>query len=128
MPAYTINSNKLTDANAGDLLASAARTASGGTTGGWVNIGDARDVVTSLVITAFAGTTPTLVVKLQTSVDATDANAVDIPSGAFASQNTTGVVLLPAVTTFHGYVRAVWTITGSAGQSFTFSVAISTRD
>ena len=99
------------------LHASGAETITG--TGSSVDITSLRQAAKlTLEITAVAGTTPTLVVAIQTS-----------PSGAgswqqvaaFASQNAVGTIDL-VTAKLSRFVRAVWTITGTLGQSFTFAL------
>jgi hypothetical protein len=80
---------------------------------------DALAISATLAITAVAGTTPTLDVKLQESVDGTNWNDV----GAFPQKTGSGThgrtfgPLTPG-----SQCRWVWTIGGSAGPSFTFSI------
>lgn len=73
---------------------------------------------------AGAGTAPTLDVKLQDSPDGTTGWA-DITGAAFAQVTDAGPSLQDlglGIDRQDLFIRAVATITGSAGQSFTFSV------
>ena len=99
-------------------VASAAQTATGNS---------AAIVVSSLTIglvlsvTAAAGTTPTLDVTLEWSAD-----GVTFFSAQPADSFTQLIAVGGAVKSFtckQAFYRIKWTITGSAGQSFTFSVS-----
>lgn len=98
-------------------LASAARTATG--TGTAFNTNQANSFEATLAITAASGTTPTLDVKLQTSIDGgTSYDDVD----AFPQKTTTGTdghVFGPLGDT----CRWAWTIGGTT-PSFTFSISV----
>ncbi len=73
-----------------------------------------------LNITAVSGTTPTLVVKFQDSADGT--NYVDVASGAFTSQNATGINSL-VLTNVGPYLRAVQTV-GGTSPSFNYDLIV----
>lgn len=73
-----------------------------------------------LNITAVSGTSPTLVVKFQESADGI--NFVDVPSGAFSSQNATGVNEL-LLSNVGPYLRAVQTVGGTT-PSFTYDLSV----
>jgi len=108
------------------LHASAAETATG-------NSADTPEIpsdgpgVAYLDVTASAGTAPTLDVTIE---------ALDVLSGkhfviaTFAQKVTTGVerITTGLVDLPDAVLRAVWTITGSAGQSFTFTVGLVLKD
>jgi hypothetical protein len=98
--------------------ASAARTASGnsGTLSGY---GAAKTLRAQLDVTAASGTTPTLDVVVEDSVDGgTNWNTV----GTFAQKTTTGREVINVTTPFSDDLRVRWTI-GGGTPSFTFSVA-----
>ncbi len=98
-------------------LSSAARTASG--------VSAVLDLATHqlarlrLAISARSGTTPTLIVKAQTSPESAPVSWRDVSTSA--TWSTTGVEDL-ASADFDRYLRISWTIAG-AGASFTFGVA-----
>lgn len=73
-----------------------------------------------LNITTVTGTSPTLVVKFQDSADGT--NYVDVPSGAFTSQNATGINSL-VLTNVGPYLRAVQTVGGTT-PSYNYDLII----
>lgn len=100
------------------LVPSAARTTSGSAN---VNLpNDGQALIAQLEVTAHAGTTPTLDVKFQDSVDGT--NYIDIPSAAFTQVTTTdGRTRLAITAPFTGLLKVVWTIGGTT-PSYTFSV------
>lgn len=128
------------------FLASAARTATG--TGTAFDTAD-WDIITAQVnITAVAGVTPTLVVRIQTTYD-DGATWIDIavtsvaastvsrlilsttPPGTLTDRTPTAftgedggltIAALPKAIALGTQCRFQWTITGSAGQSFTFAV------
>lgn len=74
-----------------------------------------------LSVSAVSGTTPTLAVKLQHSAD--NITYVDLPGGAFSSQNAINAELITFTGTVNRYLRAVWTIGGTT-PSFTFNVGV----
>lgn len=98
-----------------ELAASAARTSSG--EGASVDLGVDTTLLLDLTVTATSGTTPSLLVTLETSAE----GSVWRTLGQFASKTATGRERLR----FPGadrYVRARWTLGGTT-PSFTFSVA-----
>lgn len=99
-----------------ELVASAARTASGATTvlEGWGVPSAAR---VQLNVTAAAGTSPTLNVVVEDTLDGTNWN----PVGTFAQRTAAGREVLNLATPFTDRLRVRWTIGGTA-PSFTFSV------
>lgn len=97
-------------------VASGARTTTANGTP--FNTEDAIAISAKLTITAKGGTTPTLDLKLQESVDGTNWNDV----GAFPQQNNTGSIAKTfGPLTPGSQCRWVWTIGGST-PSFTFAV------
>ena len=87
--------------------------------------GDAEDLgatrsclVLDLVVTAVAGTLPTLTVAVQTGPSETGPWR---SGGAFSVVSATGKTT-KTIAGLDRWVRLAWTIAGSAGQSFTFSV------
>lgn len=93
---------------------------------------DARGVVLSIKTTASSGTSPTLVVKVQGSANGTD--WYDITGAATATINTNTTTILtvyPGTTAVANQVialplprlwRIYWTIGGTGGPTYTFSV------
>lgn len=77
-----------------------------------------------LSVSAVSGTTPTLVVKVQHSVD----NSVWVDLFTFGSKNTVAGEFqeTTGTTTIQRYVRAQWTIAGTT-PSFTFNVSFHRR-
>lgn len=99
------------------LAASAARTTSGnsGGTGGW---GPAKTIRAQLDVTAVSGTSPTLDVVIEDSIDGTNWNTI----GTFTQRVAVGREVINISTPFAERVRARWTV-GGTSPSFTFSVA-----
>lgn len=122
--AFTRNDSFSIQAEAGDVVAKAARTATGNS--GWVNIGDAKEIVAQLQSDAGTGTSPTLDVKFQTSYDGIDATAIDLPSGAFTQVAAAASGQIKTLTGVHRFIKVVWTIAGTT-PSFNFGVYITTR-
>lgn len=108
----------------GDAVAKSARAASGDS--GWIDVGDAKDLVAQLDADAGTGTSPTLDVKLQTSYAGTDATAIDVPSGSFTQVTTSASAQIKSATVMHRYVKVVWTIAGTT-PSFNFGVYLTAR-
>jgi hypothetical protein len=80
-----------------------------------------------LNVTAFAGTNPTLNVKLQAQ-DGLGA-WYDISGAAFTQVGgATSTQRIALASLPDKYIRAVWTITGSAGQSYTFTVVLAGKE
>lgn len=100
------------------LVASAARTASGdtGTLTGW---GHATTIRAQLDVTAVSGTSPSLTVLIEDTLDGTSWNTV----GTFAAKTATGREVINITTPFADRLRVWWTVTGTT-PSFTFSVAV----
>lgn len=99
-----------------DFAGSSARTASGssGTIEGLTGVNTLR---VQLDVTAAAGTSPTLDVVLEDTIDGTNWNTI----GSFAAKTATGREVINITTPFAGAARARWTIGGTT-PSFTFSV------
>lgn len=108
---------------AGDVVAKAARTANGASA--WVDLGDVKELVAQLHSDAGTGTSPTLDVKVQTSIDGTDATAVDVPT-AFTQVLAVASNQIKSLTLLHRYVKVVWTVGGTA-PSFNFGVYLTAR-
>jgi hypothetical protein len=99
------------------LVASLARTANGNS-GPLDGYDDAESLRVQLEVTASAGTTPTLNVLVEDSLDGVTWNTI----GTFTQKITTAREVINVSAPFSDIVRVSWTIGGSAGQSFTFSV------
>lgn len=97
------------------LVSSAARTASGdsGQLSGWGVPSVAR---VQLDVTAAAGTSPTLDVVVEDTLDGTNWNVV----GTFAQKTAAGREVINLSTPFADRLRVRWTVAGTA-PSFTFS-------
>lgn len=109
---------------AGDIVAKAARTVTGNS--GWVDIGDARELIAQLDAAAGTGTAPTLDVKFQTSFDGTDATAIDVPTGSFTQVTTVASAQIKSLALVHRYVKVLWTVAGTT-PSFNFGVYLTVR-
>ncbi len=95
-------------------------------TGAAVEVGDASTLRASLSVTAHAGTTPTLDVKVQTSHDGstnwTECTANGAATAAFAQVTTANGTTSLIVTGLDRFVRVVATIGGTT-PSYTYSVS-----
>lgn len=98
------------------VVASAARTASGDS-GPLSGYGPAQTLRAQLNVTAASGTSPTLDVVIEDTLDGTNWNAV----GTFAQKIATGREVINVTTPFADRLRVRWTI-GGTGPSFTFAV------
>lgn len=98
------------------LVASAARASSGdtGVLAGWGVPNSAR---VQLDVTAAAGTTPTLDVVVEDTLDGTNWNVV----GTFAQKAAAGREVVNLSTPFADQIRVRWTV-GGTSPSFTFAV------
>lgn len=98
------------------LVAAAARTASGdsGKLTGW---GAAKTIRAQLDVSAASGTTPTLDVVLEDTLDGTNWNTI----GTFAQKTAAGREVINITTPFSDRLRVKWTVGGTT-PSFTFSV------
>ena len=111
MPRSNYPSPGVTDT----LAASAARTVTGNS-GVLSGYGASTTLRVQLDVTAASGTTPTLDVLIQDTLDGTNWNTI----GTFAQKIAVGREVVNITTPFADGLRASWTIGGSAGQSFTF--------
>lgn len=113
--------------------ASGARVATG--TGTTVDVAAAKGCIVQIDITASAGTNPTLVFKLQASVDGANWYDIDATNAVSASIVTTGatkITVYPGLTNAVGtcnnvlpaLMRVVWTIGGTGSPSFTFATHV----
>lgn len=98
------------------VLASAARTttANGGIITGW---GAAKTIRAQLQVTAASGSTPTLDVLIEDTLDGTNFNTI----GSFTQATGTTREVINITGLFSDRVRISWTITGGSAN-FTFSV------
>lgn len=99
------------------LVAAAARAASGDS-GAIAGFGTNDTARVQLNVTAFAGTSPTLDVVIEDTVDGTNWNTV----GTFTQRTGTGRQVITVADIVTNQLRVRWTISG-AGASFTFDVA-----
>lgn len=100
-----------------NLVASSARTASGNS-GALTEWGAAKSLRAQLNVTAASGTSPTLDVVIEDSVDGgSNWNAV----GTFAQKTTTGREVVNITGLFGDQLRVRWTVAGTT-PSFTFAV------
>lgn len=101
------------------LQASVAQTASGNASAVECY---GKELTVTLDVTAASGTAPTLDVKLQHSPDGSKWSDL----GTAFGQKTGVSREVKTFTQLHGYLRVVWTISGT-GPSFTFSVEATER-
>lgn len=99
-----------------ELAPSAARTASGDS-GIFTGYGESSTLRVQLDVTAASGTSPTLNVVIEDSLDGVSWNAV----GTFAQRTAVGREVINITTPFASRIRARWTIAGTT-PSFTFAV------
>lgn len=99
-------------------LAAVARSTSG-SSAPMPGYGGANTLRCQLDVTAAAGTTPTLDVLVQDTIDGTNFYTV----GTFARKTAAGREAINVTTPFTDTLRVSWTVTGVA-PSFTFSVSI----
>ncbi len=98
-------------------VASAARTASGDS-GIFTGYGPAKQMIVQLNSAAGTGTTPSMTVIVEDSVDGTNWSAIQ----TFTAVTTTASVQVARITSaFANRLRVRWTITGTT-PSFTFDV------
>lgn len=100
------------------LVPAAARTASG-VSALLEGMATADTLRVQLNVTAAVGTTPTLDVVLEDSLDGTNWNVI----GTFAQRTAVGREVLNVTAPFTGTVRARWTVGGTT-PSFTFAVDV----
>ncbi len=106
-----------------NLAPSAARTATGDS-GAWDGFGRASTLRAQLEVTAASGTSPTLDVVIQDSLDGVNWNTI----GTFAQKTGAGQREVINVTSpFSDRIRARWTLGGTT-PSFTFSVRVAAQD
>lgn len=103
-----------------ELVASAARTASGDSGVLADNYGPAATIRAQLEVTAAAGTAPTLDVVIEDTLDGATFNTI----GTFAQKTAASREVVNITGVFSDKVRVRWTI-GGAGPSFTFNVKAS---
>lgn len=99
------------------LVASAARTASGDS-GPLTGFAGATTLRVQLDITAASGTTPTLDLVLEDTLDGANWNTI----GTFAQKVAAGREVINVTIPFTDTLRARWTVGGTT-PSFTFSIA-----
>lgn len=97
-------------------VASAARTSSSNS-GVLEGFGDWTKFRAQLAVTAASGTTPTLDVVIEDSLDGTNWNTI----ATFAQKTAAGVQTVDVTGLFTSQLRVRWTIGGTT-PSFTFSV------
>ena len=98
------------------LAVSAARTTNGAGTAA-TTLGDTSLLRCQLDVTAASGTTPSLTVLIEDTLDGTNWNTI----GTFAAATAATREVIDITTPYAGTIRASWTITGTT-PSFTFSV------
>lgn len=114
MPIRSVFSSGATDV----MVASAARTTSA-VSSAVVGYGGARLLRAQVDVTAVSGTTPSLTVLLEDTIDGTNYYTI----GTFAAKTAVGREAISITTPFTDTVRASWAITGTT-PSFTFSVSV----
>lgn len=98
------------------LVSSAARTASGNS-GALDHYGGMGRLIIQLDVTAVSGTSPTLDVVAEDTVDGTNYSTIS----TFAQRTATGREVVRITSAFSDTLRIRWTIAGTS-PSFTFSV------
>lgn len=106
-----------TPASTVTLSASGAKVASGAATA-VTGLAAANNLVIQLEVTAASGTTPTLDVIVQDTVDGTNYYTI----ATFAQKTGTGTEVIRLATPFTDTLKVSWTIGAIANPSFTFSV------
>jgi hypothetical protein len=104
-----------------DFAASAARTTSGDT-GVFSAYGPASTLRAQLDVTAASGTSPTLNVVIEDTLDGTNWNVV----ATFAQRTAAGREVVNVTSPFANRLRARWTLGGTT-PSFTFSVRVASQ-
>lgn len=99
-----------------EFAGSLARTASG-SAAPLEGMAQLQTLRVQLDVTAAAGTTPSLTVLVEDSIDGTNWNTL----ASFAAKTGPGREVVNITTPFGPQVRASWTVTGTT-PSFTFSV------
>ncbi len=100
------------------VAASEARTASGASSA-LAGLGPAESLRVQLNVTAAAGTSPTLDVVIEDTLDGTNYNTI----GTFSQKTGPAREVMTITTPFSDRVRARWTMGGTT-PSFTFSVLL----
>lgn len=104
-----------------EFAAPLARTASGDS-GIFSAYGPASTLRAQLDVTAASGTTPTLDVVIEDTLDGTNWNVI----GTFAQKVAVGREVINVTSPFGDRLRVRWTI-GGATPSFTFSVRVASQ-
>lgn len=81
----------------------------------------ARELVIQVVASAVSGTSPSLTIALQDTVDGTNYSTVASATAITAAGTTT--LRVPITTPFSGRLRLNYTLTGSASPSVTLGVS-----
>lgn len=121
MPASRPHDSREEFAKTETVVASAARTASGNSSA-VAGYGPIESIRAQLNVTASSGSSPTLDVTIEDSLDGTNWNTV----GTFTQKTTTGRQVINVAEPFSDNVRVKWVIGGSS-PSFTFDVVLSTE-
>lgn len=103
------------------LVASTTLTASGNSSGR-ADFGSVDALRVQLDVTAVSGTSPSLTVFIEDTLDGTNWNTI----GTFAAKTAVGREVINITTPFSNRIRARWTISGTS-PSFTFSVVSSSK-
>lgn len=101
-----------------EVVPSAVRTASGNTDL-LAGYGSSSTIRAQLEVTGASGTSPSLTVTVEDTLDGTTWNAV----GTFAAKTAAGREVLNITTPFSDRLRVRWAITGTT-PSFTFGVRV----
>ena len=104
-----------------ELAPSAARTTSGSSEEFW-GYGLASTLRVQLGVTAASGTSPTLNIVIEDSIDGVNWNTI----GTFAQKTAAGLEVINVTLPFANHIRARWTIAGTA-PSFTFAVTCASQ-
>ncbi len=99
------------------ILTPTAQTISG--SGAQIEVGEYKEALVTLNITAVSGTSPTLLVQIQASDD-NGTTWYNLPNAAFTSASTVSSQAIQ-INTFGDYIRAEFTIGGTT-PSFTFGL------
>lgn len=103
------------------VVSSAARTASGNS-GVLTGYGDASTLRALLAVTAVSGTTPSMTVLIEDTLDGTNWFTI----GTFAAKTATGVEVINVTAPFAERLRVSWAITGTT-PSFTFALTVASQ-
>jgi hypothetical protein len=104
-----------------DVLKTAAAVTASGSTAAFAGYARANKLVAELAVTAVSGTTPTLDLVLEDTLDGTNFYTV----GAFVQVTATGrqVLRIPTTTPFTNRLRFRWTVAGTT-PSFTIALSV----